>query len=107
VKPMKENTFFRLSEDQNNSMSDFATVLLVLQFFWKFLMVFLNLFSIISIIQQFYNFSTTQTLRNPVNITSNHQLTLTNPFQNIGELDRSEAVLRARAIVAYHTGHFR
>ncbi|CAO1421859.1 unnamed protein product [Diamesa hyperborea] len=26
---------------------------------------------------------------------------------NIGELDRSEAVLRARAIVAYHTGHFR
>lgn len=28
-------------------------------------------------------------------------------LQNIGELDRSEAVLRARAIVAYHTGHFR
>lgn len=26
---------------------------------------------------------------------------------NISELDRSEAVLRARAIVAYHTGHFR
>ena len=26
---------------------------------------------------------------------------------NIGELDKSEAVLRARAIVAYHTGHFR
>jgi Transcriptional regulator, SIX1, N-terminal SD domain len=30
-----------------------------------------------------------------------------NFLQNIGELDRSEAVLRARAIVAYHTGHFR
>ncbi|XP_070507708.1 protein Optix isoform X2 [Chironomus tepperi] len=26
---------------------------------------------------------------------------------NISELDRSEAVLRARAVVAYHTGHFR
>ncbi|EDS27511.1 six/sine homebox transcription factors [Culex quinquefasciatus] len=26
---------------------------------------------------------------------------------NVTELDRSEAVLRARAIVAYHTGHFR
>ncbi|XP_055637418.1 homeobox protein SIX6 [Toxorhynchites rutilus septentrionalis] len=26
---------------------------------------------------------------------------------NVSELDRSEAVLRARAIVAYHTGHFR
>jgi len=28
-------------------------------------------------------------------------------LQNISELDRSEAVLRARAVVAYHTGHFR
>jgi hypothetical protein len=28
-------------------------------------------------------------------------------LQNITELDRSEAVLRARAVVAYHTGHFR
>lgn len=26
---------------------------------------------------------------------------------NIRELENSEAVLRARAIVAYHTGHFR
>lgn len=26
---------------------------------------------------------------------------------NVRELDTSEAVLRARAIVAYHTGHFR
>lgn len=26
---------------------------------------------------------------------------------NIRELEHSEAVLRARAIVAYHTGHFR